>query len=148
YMDARLKAAQAGQIYNPTLGWTPVAQAGGSLYSIDYGNLAPRISAAWNPGGNGFLGKIVGEKITVIRAGVAISSDGSHIVQPVLLAMLGLGFGHTINIQLPTCAQSGTPGAGCNAALGQNNAGASGFRLGVAGAIPLPPFGASTAPVI
>ena len=149
YIAARLQAAQSGSIYNPTLAWTPVANApGGALYSVDYGNLAPRISAAWNPGGGGLIGKLMGEQKTVIRGGFAMIYDRSNIVQSVLIPMLGIGFGQTINIQLPTCSASGTPGAGCNAALGQNNPGASGFRLGVDGTIPLPPFGATTPPVI
>src|SRR5262249_27665106 len=72
YIAARLQAAQSGSIYNPALAWTPVANApGGSLYSVDYGNLAPRISAAWNPGGGGLIGKLMGEQKTVIRGGFA-----------------------------------------------------------------------------
>jgi hypothetical protein len=148
YMGARLKAASAGSIYNPTLGWTPVAQAHSALFNIDYGNVAPRVSFAWNPDSGGLLGSVMGSRKTVIRGGFALVYDRSNIVQSVLIPMLGIGFGQTINIQLPNCAASGTAGQGCNASAGAANPGASEFRLGVDGALPLPPFAPTTAPVI
>jgi len=148
YMGARLKAANAGSIYNPTLGWTPVAQAHSALFNIDYGNVAPRVSFAWNPESGGLLGSVMGSRKTVIRGGFALVYDRSNIVQSVLIPMLGIGFGQTINIQLPNCAASGTAGQGCNASAGAANPGASEFRLGVDGALPLPPFAPATAPVV
>ena len=62
--------------------------------------------------------------------------------------MFGVGFGQSINIQTPACNASGTPGGGCSAALGSANYGASLFRVGVDGTIPLPTFGLATSPVV
>jgi hypothetical protein len=148
YMAARLDGATKGTIYNPTLGWVPVGLAHAPVFNIDYGNLAPRISFAWNPGGDGFLGHVMGDRKTVLRGGFAMVYDRTNIVQSVLIPMLGVGFGQTINIQLPNCAAASAAGKGCDAALGSTNPGASAFRVGVDGTIPLPPFGPSTSPVI
>lgn len=148
FMAAKLAGANAGTIYNPTLGWVPVQQAKVSVFNVDYGNLAPRISFAWNPDRTGFLGHFLGKRSTVIRGGFAMVYDRSNIVQSVLIPMLGVGFGQTINIQLPNCGVSGAAGSGCNVAAGAANPGASSFRVGVDGAIPLPAFPAATSPVI
>jgi hypothetical protein len=148
YMAARLDAATKGTIFNPTLGWVPVETAKADVFNIDYGNLAPRISFAWNPAGDGFLSRIMGDRKTVIRGGFAMVYDRTNIVQSVLIPMLGVGFGQTINIQLPNCAAANAAGKSCNSSLGSANPGASAFRVGVDGTIPLPPFGSSTSPVI
>src|SRR5260370_32430246 len=88
YMGARLKAANAGSIYNPTLGWTPVAQAHSALFNIDYGNVAPRVSFAWNPDSGGLLGSVMGSRKTVIRGGFALVYAPPNIVQSVVISML------------------------------------------------------------
>ena len=74
YLNARLAAAEAGQVYNPTLGYSPVGVAGaGSKYPYApfYGGLQPRAAIAWSPEakGDGWLSKLLGDKATVIRAG-------------------------------------------------------------------------------
>lgn len=141
YIQAKAAAAAQGQIYNPTLGFMPVAQSGmSSAYQTDYGNVAPRASAAWNPTfDNGILGKVLGRQKTVIRGGFGmyysrLSSEDS-VVSPGLTA----GFSSSITTALANCGASGTPGAGCNTASTGNPA-LSGFRIGQDGAIPIPTF--------
>lgn len=59
YLGNKLSNALQGNIYNPTQGYVPVNDAHHSVFSTDYGDLAPRVSLAWNPGfDNGFLGRI------------------------------------------------------------------------------------------
>ena len=149
FLNNKLQAALQGQIYNPTLGWVPVGKANHPVYNIDWGNVAPRASFAWNPSYNGgFLGSLIGDKKSVLRGGFSIVYDRSNTVQAVEIPMLGVGFGQSISIQTPACNASGTPGGGCSAALGSANYGASLFRVGVDGALPLPTFGPATSPVV
>src|SRR5262249_47822074 len=53
-----------------------------------------------------------------------------------------------INIATPLCTVSGAAGAGCNASAGAANVGASSYRVGVDGTIPLPAVGPVSSPVI
>src|SRR5258708_17344822 len=73
YMAQREKAALAGSVYNPILGFSTVNNVGaGRKYPYDpfYGGIAPRFSIAWNPKYNdGILGKLLGNNATVLRAG-------------------------------------------------------------------------------
>jgi hypothetical protein len=149
FLDAKLKGALAGQIYNPTIGWMPVKKANVPVYNIDWGDVAPRVSFAWVPGREkGFLSRLLGERKTVLRGGFAIVYDRSNLVQNIMIPMLGGGFGQNINVQRPACNASGTPGANCNASAGTANVGASSYRVGVDGSIPLPTVGPVTTPVI
>src|SRR6266849_7166723 len=126
FLKARLRAAQAGQNYNPTIGFATVGKAGVPVYNVDYGDWAPRTSFAWQPSGKMFGGK------TVLRGGFAIVYDRSNAVQAVQIPMLGVGFGQNIIVQAPACNATGAGGAGCNAGVGvvANPAMAS-FRVGV-----------------
>ena len=141
YLQAKKAAAEQGQIYNPTLGFLPITQSTRkSAYDTDYGNLAPRVALAWNPGfDSGVLGKVLGNHKTVLRGGFGIyysrlSSENS-VVTPGLTA----GFSSSITTGLTTCAASGTPGAGCNPTATANPA-QSAFRIGQDGNIPIPAF--------
>ena len=52
YLDTRKREAQAGQVYNPELGFSLVGNVGsGQKYPFKpfYGSFSPRIGAAWNP---------------------------------------------------------------------------------------------------
>lgn len=144
YLQAKFAAANQGQIYNPTLGFLPVAQSGrSSVYNTDYGDLAPRVALAWNPSfDGGILGKVLGPRKTVFRGGFGLYysrlSSESSVVTPGLTA----GFSSSITTALTTCAASGAPGAGCNAAATANPA-QSAFRMGVDGNIPIPSFPAT-----
>jgi hypothetical protein len=142
YFKARTTAAEAGQIFNPTLSYIPVRKSGrNDVFNVDYGNVAPRASLAWNPGFNsGFMSHLLGNKKTVIRMGYGIGYDRVNTVQSVIIPMLGVGFAQTINLVTPLCNASGPGGTGCNAAAGiSNNPGLASFRVGVDGPIPVPP---------
>jgi hypothetical protein len=145
YMSAKLAAALNGQTYNPTVGFLPVGQAHRGVVSVDYGDWAPRISFAWNPAGGN---RLLGDRKTVVRGGFALVYDRTNLVQTVLIPMLGVGFGQTINIAAPLCNANGAGGAGCNASAGSANVGASAFRVGVDGTLPLPSIAPVTSPVI
>jgi hypothetical protein len=143
YMQSRLSAALAGQNFNPTLGFATVGQAKVPVYNVDYGDWAPRLSAAWRPGGKFFGGK------TVIRGGFAMVYDRSNTVQSVEIPMLGVGFDQNIIVQAPLCNATGVGGAGCSPSVGTAaNPGLASFRVGVDGTLPTPVATAATSPVI
>jgi hypothetical protein len=145
YLKQRLTSAEAGTIYNPLLAFQPVAKSGrGSVYNTDYGNIAPRIAAAWSPSfEDGFLGKVFGVQKTVLRGGFGLYYDRLNgevgVVDPGLTA----GPSSTVSTGLVSCAASGTPGVGCNA--NSTDPGLSDFRIGVDGSIPLPTYAATLA---
>jgi hypothetical protein len=148
YIDAKAAAAANGDIYNPILSYIPIKNSGRSdVFSVDYGDWSPRLSAAWNPhSSNGFLGRAFGDGKTVIRGGYGIAYDRVNTVQSVIIPMLGVGFAQTINVSTPGCGASGTPGPGCNV---DTTPGGSIFRVGVDGAIPTPPLpGALQSPIV
>ena len=120
------------------------------MYNTDYGDVAPRLSLAWNPSAtNGFLGKLVGDHKTVIRGGFAMVYDRSNTVQSVEIPMLGIGFDQNIFVAAPACNATGPGGAGCNAAGGvAANPGLASFRVGTDGTLPLPTPSAATSPII
>ena len=72
YLQQKQKAALAGGVYDPTIGFATTPNvAGGGKYPFHpfYGQLSPRLAAAWNPRFNdGLLGHVFGGK-TVIRGG-------------------------------------------------------------------------------
>ncbi|HLK62454.1 MAG TPA: carboxypeptidase-like regulatory domain-containing protein [Bryobacteraceae bacterium] len=143
FMQQRLSSALSGQIYNPTIGFATVGKAGVPVYNVDYGDIAPRASFAWTPGG-----RIFGQK-TVLRGGFAIVYDRSNTVQSVEIPMLGVGFDQNIIVQAPLCNATGPGGLGCNAGVGTGaNPGLASFRVGVDGTLPLPVPTAVTSPVI
>jgi len=150
FLQNRLTAALAGQIYNPTIGFATVGQAKIPVYNVDYGDVAPRAAFAWSPRfGDGLLGKVVGREKTVLRGGFAMVYDRSNTVQSVEIPMLGVGFDQNIIVQAPACNATGAGGAGCNAGVGVGvNPGLSSFRIGVDGSLPLPVASAATSPVI
>ncbi len=145
YINQKQRAALNGDIFNPTLSYVPVGKSGRSdVFSVDYGDWAPRISAAWNPGlRSGFLGRMFGDRKTVIRGGYGIAYDRVNTVQSVIIPMLGVGFAQTINTNTPLCNANGASVQGCNASVPLSGAGANpglaSFRVGVDGSIPTPP---------
>ena len=141
YLSAKEAAAKAGQFFDPTLSYIPVRKSGrNDVFSVDYGDVAPRLSLAWNPGfKEGPMGHLFGDKKTVVRMGYGIAYDRVNTVQSVIIPMLGVGFAQTINVVTPLCNATGAGGTGCNAAAGSANPGLSSFRVGVDGQIPLPP---------
>jgi len=147
YIADKQKAAENGDIFNPTLSYVPISKSGrADVFSVDYGNWAPRVSAAWNPSfRDGFLGHIFGDRKSVVRGGYGIAYDRVNTVQSVIIPMLGVGFAQTINLQAPGCAASGTPGTNCG--VGTTPGGTS-FRVGVDGQIPTPPAPVALTPPI
>jgi hypothetical protein len=154
YIQAKEAAAQAGDVYNPTLSYIPIKNSGRSdVSNVDYGDWAPRVSAAWNPSfSSGVLGHMFGDRKTVIRGGYGIAYDRVNTVQSVIIPMLGVGFAQTINLQTPLCNVNGASVSGCNAAVGVGsggNPGLASFRVGVDGTIPTPPLPAAvSSPII
>ncbi len=141
YIQAKAAAAGQGQVYNPPLGFEPVAQASlHSPYKTDYGDVSPRAALAWNPSfTNGILGKLLGPQKTVIRGGFGLYYSRLSSEDSVVTPGLTAGFSSSITTGLTTCAASGAPGPACNAASSSNPA-LSAFRIGVDGSIPLPGF--------
>jgi hypothetical protein len=136
YYQAVERAANNGQVYNPALGFTPVQDiAPGNKYPYRpfYGGFGPRVSVAWNPEvKDGWLGKILGDKSTVFRAGYARFFSRSLAAGLVSTSVLGDGFLQPVGCQNPntagTCTGTGvvTP--------------ANAYRIGVDGTNP--PVGA------
>ena len=141
YIQTKASAAAQGQIYNPTLGFVPVAQSGmSSAYKTDFGNVAPRAALAWNPAfDSGILGKVLGKQKTVLRGGFGIYYSRLSSEDSVVTPGLTAGFSSSITTGLMNCAASGSPGAGCNATATANPA-QSVFRVGQDGSIPIPTY--------
>ena len=150
FLQQKEQAALAGNIYNPTFGFETVGAAHRPVYNTDYGDVAPRIAAAWNPGAKGgFLNSLLGDKKTVIRGGFAMVYDRSNTVQSVEIPMLGIGFDQNIAVNAPACNATGAGGPGCNASGSVlSNPGLAAFRVGVDGTLPLPVASAATSPII
>ncbi len=151
YIQAKNQAALSGQVFNPTIGYLPIKDSGRSrIWNTDYGNIAPRLSVAWNPSyKDGLLGNVFGQGKTVVRAGFGIYYDRINNVQSVEIPQLGVGFAQTLVLATPACnLNTGATGPGCNAAAGASNIGASGFRVGVDGDLPVPQVPAVSSPIV
>jgi len=89
YLDSRRRAALAGQVYNPEVGFALVGNtAGGQKYPYNpfYGEFSPRFALAWSPKSTtGILGN------TVVRGGYGRSYGRTNGVDQVLVPLLGLG---------------------------------------------------------
>jgi hypothetical protein len=137
FLSAKLQAAQKGQIFNPTLGFVSVKNAGRDVTDVDWGNLGPHVGMAWSPSmSGGFLGRVFGDRKTVIRTGFSVMYDRQNTVETVLRPSLGVGFSQTITVTAPLCNASGQVGAGCDPA--NSNLAPNGFRVGQDGLIPRP----------
>ena len=150
YIDSKAAGADQGNAFNPVLSFVPIRSSGRStLYNTDYGNWAPRVSAAWNPSfDSGILGRMFGPSKTVIRGGFGISYDRTNIVSNVLSSLLGVGFSDVFETS-PLCNASGTPGGGCPASpVAGVNPAANSFRVGQDGTIPLPTVTGLTSPIV
>ncbi|MDP8979731.1 MAG: carboxypeptidase regulatory-like domain-containing protein [Acidobacteriota bacterium] len=136
YLAARKKAALAGQVYQPNLGFATVNHVGsnGIKYPYDpfYGGVSPRVAAAWNPRfSDGILGHILGDGKTVIRGGYGRIFGRLNGVNLVLVPLLGPGL-----LQSVSCSGASRSGQ----CLGSNNVDPSNaFRIGTDGlSAPLP----------
>jgi hypothetical protein len=135
YLAQRLSAAQAGQVYNPTLAFTPIGDVkslGSYPYRPYFGEIAPRVSIAWSPDAkSGFLSKLLGEKATVIRAGYGRFYTRNLGIDLVSTPVLGDGFLQPVACDNPTSSGVCTQPSGTTPATA--------FRIGVDG---VPPVGA------
>jgi hypothetical protein len=138
YLQKVQSAAANGQVYNPTLAFTPVQDVSpGNKYPYRpfYGGFGPRVALAWNPDvKDGWLAKILGNKATVIRAGYGRAFSRSLAAGLVSTSVLGDGFLQPVGCQDPNSS-------GVCTGAGQVNP-ANAFRIGVDGLNP--PVGAIT----
>ncbi len=141
FFDRRRAAAEAGQVYNPTFAFQPIASAPQKyIFDIDWNNIGPRMAMAWNPAySDGFLGKLFGNKRTVVRAGYGVTFDRTAAVGVVMLPILGVGFSQTL-----TCNGPRRDGA-CLSGSDET----TGFRIGVDGSsVRLPSLGRPGTPIV
>jgi Carboxypeptidase regulatory-like domain len=71
-------AGIGGNAAEPLISYFPIGQGNNAPgpYAPDRNNFAPRFNIAWNPSSqNGFLGKVLGDRKTVIRAGGSVVYD-------------------------------------------------------------------------
>jgi hypothetical protein len=108
YLKTRKAEALLGQVYNPEIGFSLVANAAGGLkypYNPYYGSFSPRLGVAWNPNfDNGMLGSIFGHGKTVVRGGFSIIYGRLNGVDLVLVPLLGTGLLQPVQCFNPTMA--------------------------------------------
>jgi hypothetical protein len=149
YINNVKKAAPAGQVYNPELGFALVGNTANGLkypYNPFYGEFSPRVAVAWNPhfDADTMAGKIFGHEDTVLRGGYGRQYGRTNGVVQVLVPLLGLGLEQPVS-----CDSNLATGAG-NWACGAAHAGTWGasstqaFRVGSA----LSSNGGPTVPLI
>jgi hypothetical protein len=101
YFSTKSQQALSGTVYNPTLGFSTIGNVSGAShtypYNPFYGGVSPRAAVAWNPKGNGMLGKLAGDGKTVIRAGYGQIYSRLNGVGLVLIPLLGVGLGQPIS---------------------------------------------------
>jgi hypothetical protein len=144
YFAQRQKAALAGKIYDPVLGFATVGNVGrGRKYPYDpfYGGFGPRVSAAWNPrfDGGGVLTKLFGNNSTVIRGGYSRIYGRLNGVNLVLVPLLGTGLMQAVSCVGAVAAQFSSGGNQCLGVGGATPATA--FRIGTDGLVA--PLGSS-----
>jgi hypothetical protein len=135
FLAQRKKAALAGGVYNPTIGFETVRNVGGGMkypYKPFYGEFSPRVSMAWNPSfDGGILGKVFGNKKTVIRGGYGRIFGRINGVNQVLAPLLAPGALQAVQCQGVTISGQ-CQGTGVTTA-------ANAFRIGTDGMVaPLP----------
>lgn len=143
YLDRRREAALRGEVYNPDIGFMPVRELGRKYpYDPDWNNFGPRLALAWSPSvQNGFFGRILGDRKSVIRGGYSVSYDRVNGVGIVMVPILGVGYGITTTCSAPNV------GNVCQGAGNPTDA-ASAFRIGVDGsAVNLAPLPPATLPI-
>jgi hypothetical protein len=134
YLAQRQKAALAGQVYQPVLGFATTPNIKDRKYPYDpfYGGITPRVSVAWNPkASSGLMGMLVGENKTVIRGGYGRIYGRLNGVNLLLVPLLPPGL-----LQAVSCVGVSRTG-GCLGANGVDPNTA--FRIGTDGLnAPLP----------
>jgi carboxypeptidase family protein len=139
YLDTRKREALLGQVYNPEIGFNLVGNTANGLkypYNPYYGELSPRLAAAWSPhfDSDSLAGKIFGHEDTVIRGGYGRQFGRLNGVDLVLVPLLGTGL-----IQPVQCFNNLAAGPGGVCGTSAPNV-STAFRIGVNGLnAPIPP---------
>lgn len=138
YLAQREKAALAGQVYQPVLGFATTNNIKGRKYPYDpfYGGITPRVSVAWNPKfSSGLLGALLGENKTVIRGGYGRIFGRLNGVNLLLVPLLPPGLLQAVScVGVSRIAVNGSQCLGANG-VDPNTA----FRIGTDGLnAPLP----------
>ncbi len=143
FLERRRQAALNGQVYNPTIGFAPIAFTRRKYpYDPDYATIAPRIAMAWAPSfSTGLLGKVFGRNKSVFRGGYARLFDRLNGVQKAINPLQGLGFGQAVQCLGPSSRGPCLGNAGTDPATA--------FRIGIDGStVPIPPLSeTATAPL-
>jgi hypothetical protein len=148
FITQRENAALNGQTYNPTLGFALLRNVGKGLkypYNPYYGGFSPRVAIAWNPAfSDGVLGKLLGNRKTVIRVGYGRIHGRINGVDQVLVPLLGPGLLQGVicnGVVAPSLATGGTTCLGSGVVTPANA-----FRIGTDGmTAPLPAAGPTLA---
>jgi len=132
YLRQKKAAAENGDIFNPDLAYIPIKESGrDGVFDINRKDFSPRVSLAWQPSfRDGWLGKLFGERKTVIRGGYALTFDRANTVATVIVPMLGVGFAQTLSV------------------LGPKNSHGDPLRAGIDGDIPVPVNTAAHSPIV
>ncbi|HKE29759.1 MAG TPA: carboxypeptidase regulatory-like domain-containing protein [Bryobacteraceae bacterium] len=100
FMQAKQKAALAGQVYEPTISFATINNVNGHpKYPFDpfYGGVSPRVAVAWNPNfDSGILGRVLGHGKTVIRGGYARIYGRTQGIRMAGVPANGVGIGQVI----------------------------------------------------
>jgi hypothetical protein len=144
YLGNKAAAALQGQSWNPVIGFMPISKTTRKYpFDPDYTNLGPRAAVAWNPSisRDSWLGRIFGDRKTVIRAGWTRAFDRVNGVDIVMTPALGVGFADLGICKAPLAA------GGCAGAAGSTPTTA--FRIGVNGnSLTIPGLSTLNPPVI
>ena len=130
------KAALAGQVYNPQMGFALVGNASDGLkypYQPFYGEFSPRVALAWNPhfDSDSLGGKIFGHDNTVLRGGYGRGYGRTNGVVQVLVPLLGLGLEQPVACR-SNLVTAGSWNCGASGAGDWGTAGPTAFRVGSA----------------
>jgi len=142
YLAQRQQSALAGQVYNPTLGFTTIRYVKGNpKYPFDpvYNGFGPRVSAAWSPKfTEGILGRLFSSGKTVIRAGYGRKYGRINGINVIQVPLQGVGIGQTV--QCTGVSRTGQ----CLGTAGADPS--SAFRIGTDGLAPPIPTVSQTLP--
>jgi hypothetical protein len=139
YLANVKKAALAGNVYNPELGFALVGNTSNGLkypYNPFYGEFSPRVALAWNPrfDGDTAMGKIFGHDSTVVRGGYGRGYGRTNGVVQVLVPLLGLGLEQpqACNSNVVVAGAPGNWGCGGSGAgvYGTSGTAPTAFRVG------------------
>jgi len=132
YLANVKKAALAGNVYNPELGFSLVGNTANGLkypYNPFYGEFSPRVALAWNPkfDSDSLGGKIFGHENTVVRGGYGRQYGRTNGVVQVLVPLLGLGLEQPVS-----CSSNLVAGGNWNCGGSHAGTWSNGFRVGSA----------------